>query len=38
MLWVRLDKIAAYVPCLAEIESQEMVAMTRGVFELDAGV
>lgn len=38
MLWVRLGKIAAYVPYLAEIESHEMVAMTRDVFELDSGV
>jgi hypothetical protein len=36
MLWVRLGKVAAYVPHLAEIECRKLTAMTRGVFELGA--
>ena len=34
MLWVRLGKIAAYVPYLAEIECRKLIAMTSCVFEL----
>ena len=37
MLWVRLGAVAAYVPYLAEIECDKLVAMTRSVFELGAG-
>lgn len=36
MLWVRLGKVAAYVPYLAEIERHKLMAMTRGVFDLGA--
>jgi len=34
MLWVRLGKVAAYAPHLAEIECDKLTAMTRGVFGL----
>jgi hypothetical protein len=37
MLWVRLGKVAAYVPYLAEIECHKLMAITRGVFELSVG-
>lgn len=35
-LWLRLGKVAAYVPYLAKIECHELIAMTRGVFEFGA--
>jgi hypothetical protein len=34
MLWVRVRKVAAYVPYVAGIECQKVMAMTQGVFEL----
>jgi len=34
MLWVRLGKVAAFVPYLAAIECHQFMAITRGVFEL----
>ncbi len=37
LLWVRLGAVAAYVPYLAEVECNKLMAMTRGVFELGAG-
>ena len=36
MLWVRSGTVAAYVPYLAEIECDQLTAMTRGVFQLDS--
>lgn len=35
MLWVLRGKVAAYVSYLAEVECHRLLAMTRGVFELD---
>jgi hypothetical protein len=37
MLWVRRGTVGAYVPYLAEIECDKLMAMTRGVFELGTG-
>jgi len=37
MLWVRSGVVAAYVPYLAEIEPHKLMAMSRGLFEPDAG-
>lgn len=37
LLWVRTGIVAAYLPYLAEVECNKLMAMTRGVFELGAG-
>lgn len=37
MLWVRRGTVGAYVPYLAEVECDKLMAMTRGVFELVTG-
>lgn len=37
LLWVRLGRVAAYVPYLAEVECHKIMEMTRGVFDLGSG-